>query len=113
MDDFEGFVNLIKLISENTIEASKLTKVVFGKVTSENPLKIKVTQKLILSGSAIVLTRNVTDFETMVRQSGGEKRSMKIYNALKVGDEVVMSRLQGGQKFLVIDRIGGEVDGTE
>lgn len=31
-----------------------------------------------------------------------------IHNALKPGDEVILIRQQEGQKFLVLDRMGGK-----
>lgn len=33
------------------------------------------------------------------------KKKMKAYNALKKGDAVLLIREQGGQKYIVIDRI--------
>lgn len=35
------------------------------------------------------------------------KKTMKIHSSLVVGEVVVMLRLQGGQKFLVLDRVVG------
>ena len=29
-----------------------------------------------------------------------------IYNALQVGERVILIRVQGGQKFVVVDRVG-------
>ena len=34
------------------------------------------------------------------------KKQFTIHNGLEEGDEVILIRLQGGQKFLVIDRLG-------
>lgn len=91
-----------------------------------NPLKINVEQKLTLAASQLVLTRNVTDFqvnmtvdhETGYRSGGNNdssfashnhdytgKKMFSVHNGLVVGDEVVMIRMQGGQKFIVIDRV--------
>ena len=35
------------------------------------------------------------------------KEQMTIHNALEKGEEVVLLRMQGGQKYIVLDRIGG------
>lgn len=34
-------------------------------------------------------------------------KKMKIHNALEKGEEVILLRMQGGQKYIVLDRIGG------
>lgn len=36
------------------------------------------------------------------------KKEIVLHNALSVGDEVVLLRQQGGQKYVVMDRIGGK-----
>ncbi len=113
MKEFNDLAEIIRIIAKKTIESEKITTVVYGKVVNEEPLKIRLNQKLTLDETSIFLTRNVTDFDTMVRQSGGEKRTMRIYNGLKVGESVIMIRLFGGQNFLVIDRVGGMDNGTE
>lgn len=35
-----------------------------------------------------------------------EKLTITVHNGLVVGDEVILARQQGGQKFVVLDRIG-------
>jgi hypothetical protein len=35
-----------------------------------------------------------------------ERKSFVVHNGLVVGDEVILIRTQGGQKFIVIDRLG-------
>jgi hypothetical protein len=84
-------VELIKLIKKAAIEAVNATNpaaVCFGKVTSANPLKIYVEQKLTLTAKQLVLARKVTE------------------NRLVVGDEVILFREQGGQRYIVVDRVG-------
>ena len=101
----------------------------FGTVISENPLKIKVEQRLILSANQLILTRSVTDYKTEVTvdwiseetgRTGTDSRNdfyshshgikgrkeIIIHNGLKVNDGVILARMQGGQKYLVIDKAG-------
>jgi len=47
----------------------------------------------------------VTDYETQVIIGGGTKQTMKVFNALKKGDKVVMIRKWGGQDYIVIDKV--------
>lgn len=101
MGDANDFTRAIKKAAMDAFEASKPVNVFFGKVTSASPLKINVEQKMTLGDKQLVLTRSVTDYNTLT--SNG---NIKVFNALKVGDEVVLIRQQEGQKFIVIDRLG-------
>ena len=74
----------------------------------------------------LVLARDVTDYEVDIevkhlteKRAGGSgaaayeshdheykgRKKIKIYNALIVGDWVVLGRIQGGKRFVVLDRI--------
>lgn len=128
----EDLLNLIKKVAVEAVAATKPTALVFGKVTSSSPLKINVEQKMTLTAAQLVLTRNVTDYKTKVTFDNpgikqvfttwdmGEsvesspskiafktktKHDITIYNGLVVGDEVVLMKMQGGQKYLVIDKV--------
>lgn len=129
MFDMTDFVKVMKKTAVEAVDASKPANMVFGKVISESPLKIKVDQKLILTSSQLVLARDVTDYEIEMEPipshwtedaSGGSgiesysahrheykgRKIFKVYNALKNGEEVILMQLAGGQKYIVIDRIG-------
>ena len=134
MFNSDDFVKLIKKVAVEAVNASKPADVVFGKVISANPLKIKVDQKLILTSAQLVLTRDVTDYEITMEPSlnefphyheteytsGGSgdaafashlhqykgRKTFLVYNALKAGEEVILMQVAGGQKYIVIDRIG-------
>ena len=128
MYNSNDFVKLMKKAATEAVNASKPANMVFGKVISESPLKIKVDQKLILTKAQLVLTRNVTDYEVEIEPSIGEsptshwteennegeihkheikgKKKMLIYNHLTTGEEVILMQVSGGQKYIVIDRIG-------
>lgn len=126
MYDFNDLVKLIKKAAIEAVNASKPTALVYGKVISSDPLKIKVDQKMILSKPQLILTRNVTDYKVDMsfdhiteNTSGGTgegkydlhnhaykgKKTFKIHNSLISGEEVVMIQVQGGQKYLILDRV--------
>ncbi len=61
-----------------------------------------------------IVPKNVTDSGGFSVENIGEhvhkykgRKVFTIHNSLVVGDEVVMMCMQGGQKYLVIDRVGG------
>lgn len=131
MPDAVELMKTIKRASLDAVNASKPVEVCFGKVTSASPLEILVEQKMILRKSQLVLCRNVTDYKTYM--TGGNiqnfyyvgtppnvstlpvspshvhamgKIQITVHNGLVVGDEVILLRQQGGQKYIVVDRIG-------
>ena len=108
MRDSKDLLKSIKKAAGEAEEASKPVAICFGKVTSEAPLGILVDQKLPITAKQIVMSRNVTDFETNTssKEKAGEKTEVIIHNQLAVGDEVILLRVQGGQKFVVLDKIG-------
>ena len=126
MRDFNDLIKLIKRIAVEAVEASKPTNIVFGQVTSASPLKITIEQKITLSSQQLILTRNVTDHEIKMTlehetdyKSGGSgdssfashshavtgKKTMTMHNALKKGEKVALLRTQGGQQYVVVDRV--------
>ena len=100
----DDLVKMIKKAAVQAVNASKPANVVFGKVTSVSPLKIKVDQKLILGSAQVVLTRSVTDYRLSVTVDD-ETKSVTVRNALKKGEELILLQVSGGQKYIVIDRI--------
>ena len=167
MLDTNDLLNTIKKAASEAVEASKPVALMYGKVLSVSPLQINVEQKMILNSAQLVLTRNVTDYDTEVtidwetenksmnanhahELSGdvsvsstatvspnpdGEnvtiqnnvtntmaveqkninlthkhdiegRKAIRIHNGLKVNDEVLLLRMQGGQKYIVIDKVG-------
>lgn len=127
MPDASELLKTIKKAALDAIKAEKPSDVLFGKVVSVSPLQINVEQQFILGEKQLVLSRNVTDFTTQVSvnwatgyRSGGSgdasfashnhglsgKFNITVHNGLAVGDEVILIRKFGGQKFMVMDRIG-------
>ena len=102
--DAYDLLNIVKKAAMEAFNASQPSDFVFGKVVCISPLKISVEQKLTLGVSQLVLTRNVTNFNINIGLESEEKE-MTIQNALRVGDEVVLLKQKGGQKYLVLDRV--------
>ena len=119
-------VEVVKRAAVEAVEAQKPVHLLFGQVISVSPLKIQVDQKSIYTEKMLVLTRNVTDFEVdmtvshiTLNRAGGSgdpafashnhdykgKKKFKVHNALIKGDWVLLGRIQGGKRFVVIDRI--------
>lgn len=110
-------VGAIKKAALQAVENSDPTTWMLGEVVSSDPLEIQVEQRLTLDEDNLILTRNVSDYMTFAsfnmqtESADGHKHSIKgqapitIHNGLKEGDLVLLIRQQGGQKFIVIDRV--------
>jgi hypothetical protein len=126
MADSNDMIGIMKRMAIEAVAASKPTSVVYGKVISTSPLKIQVDQKMTLTEQFLILTRNVKDYEVSMtvdhvteNTSGGSgdssfashnheyrgKKLFTIHNGLVVGDGVLMIQMQGGQTFIVMDKI--------
>lgn len=101
-------VDLIKTIKKMAVdanEAGKPVNICFGTVLSASPLRISVEQKMELGKAQLVLTRGVTEHKTKI--TGGDFGTIEItvHDGLAVGDLVVLARQQGGQKYIVLDKV--------
>lgn len=112
-----NLVALIKKAALDAVEESKPTNIVYGEVLSVNPLKISISQNLILTNAQLILTRNVVDYELDVTVSWqaeevldhthsiNGKKKITIHNGLVIGDKVILLQIQGGQQFIVLDKV--------
>lgn len=126
-------VKNMKKAALEAVDASKPADILYGTVQSVNPLEIFVEQKLILTKEFIIVPEHLTDYETEItfddpevkqiyttwnmeetQESNRAKISFKqpavkhkitVYNALKEGDSVILFRKQGGQRYVVFDRV--------
>lgn len=85
--DTVKLLGLIKKAAVEAVETTNPTEIRYGKVISVNPLQISVEDKMTFTEMQLVLTRNVKD------------------NVLQVDEKVLLLREQGGQKYIVLDRL--------
>lgn len=86
MISIANLTQLIKKAAIEAVQASKPSDLVFGKVVSVNPLKVSVDQKLTLTNEFVFSTYAYSQI-------------------MQMGDNVVMISSQGGQKYLIIDKV--------
>lgn len=106
-------VDAVKMATDNMIESKKLTGVYQGLVVETGPLKIKIDQKLSISGKQIVLTDAVQDHDVEITLHGitdsdgdslSGKTTITFHKDLQIGETVLLVRRQGGQQFMVVGR---------
>lgn len=120
--------DLIANIALKAFHASQPAGIHTGVVVTTNPLSINVDNKFLVPYQFITLTNSVRDYEVDIEVSmqtdendlkqeddgchthehyhpiRGIKK-IKVYNGLKEGEKVIIVRAQGGQEFIVLDRI--------
>ena len=133
MADFVELCNTIRRIVKQTVEANKPSGLYFGTVTSVSPLEITIDTTHVLTEEFIVLAQNVTKYRcnmtinhlteletthvhiystsrttepTMHSHEYKGRKTFLIHKDLQKGEKVILLREQGGQKYVVIDRIG-------
>lgn len=113
---YSGIIPIIKRAAVDAVNATQPVQFLFGKVTSVSPLKIQVTPKLTLGAGNLVIAGSLSkktvsftvkgDTETASTHKHGVSIpvSITIDNSLKKGDSVILARMQGGNKYLVLDK---------
>lgn len=82
---YSGIIPIIKQAAIDAVNSTQPVAIVFGTVTSASPMKIQVTPKLTLGKGNLVL-------------------ASKVSGQLKKNDSVILIRVQGGNKYLVLDK---------
>lgn len=121
-------VENIKRAAMDAFNASMPSGVFFGTVLSSSPLKISVEQKMTLTDKQLVLSSLVQDFTVSMTvdhktedKAGGSgdasfashnhdykgTKSFRVHLGLSAGEKVILLRVQGGQKYIVLDRVRG------
>ncbi|OOM82336.1 hypothetical protein CLPUN_03050 [Clostridium puniceum] len=120
MFDIKDILLMVKQAAKDTYNSMKPAEILFGTVESINPLVIKVGTNLILESIQLILTRNVIDYDLEMTVdhitevgNGPEghthgykgRKIFRVNNALIQGEKVMLIRVQGGQKYVVYDKV--------
>ena len=93
-------VEAIKKAALEAVESRDPMSFRFGKVIKENPLEIWIDQKITVPESALILTGMVSKYSCEAEGVG----KVTFNNSLKSGEQVILIRIDGGQKYIVLDR---------
>ncbi len=97
-------VENIKKAALDAVKATMPSGVYYGTVQSTSPLKIVVEQKMTLTDKQLVLSALVKDFKVDMTLND-TRQNVTIHLGLKSGEKVMLLRVQGGQQFIVLDRV--------
>jgi hypothetical protein len=107
-------LSAIKQAAVEALEAGQPVAILFGTVTKTNPLEVNVDQRFTLDADFFIVAESLTplevDLSPFLSHSGAESgqassQSVLIRRGLQPGDRVILLRMQGGQKYLIFDRV--------
>lgn len=104
MLDANDLLVAIKRASIDVIESVKPVNIVYGRVESVSPLKVNIENKLTLTKDQLSVPDRFKNYE-MPCEVEGKVGITKYDNTLKSGEDIILIRVQGGQQYLVIDRV--------
>lgn len=108
-----GMIDIIKKAGVDAVGADNPVNILFGEVLDVDNLKIKLDQKLILPKEFFIVPESLTKYEVDLEHShsipeGISSNSLKklvIREGLKQGDKVLLLRVQGGQQYVILDKV--------
>lgn len=118
-----NLTNLIKTAARQAVDASNPVHILFGEVTSIDPLEVNVDQRFNLTADFLVVPESLTRYEVDLSHShsyqdnngsGDTTRTSEvalvepivIRAGLQIGDKLILIRVQGGQKYVIFDKVG-------
>lgn len=99
----------IRQISRQQTEGTYPATVLFGTIENVNPVNLKIGKNTIPPEFITLADQFIkTEYDAKIME-GSETKVVRIIvdNSLKVNDKVIVLRQQGGQNFIILDRIGG------
>lgn len=113
-----SLLDLIKTAGADAVNASNPVNVLFGEVITANPLSVKVDQRFTLPADFLVVPESLTRYEvdlkhfhrypddTQTEQTADAlPEKVVIRPGLSPGDKVLMIRVQGGQRYIILDKV--------
>lgn len=121
----QNLSQVIKKMALDAVEANKPMELVLGSIISINPIKISLSQLLIISENFILnpeglagqeLTISLDEQTITLKNDEDELKEytimpqdlkIKIKSQIKQDDKVFLLRLQGGQKYFILGPLVG------
>lgn len=115
---------LLNMLMSRGGSDSEYSDVIYGRIISTAPLRVQISNSMIIDDNFIVLGKHIGSFSMSgsittseeKKDKDGEKPKIEkttkpatftFDNSLKVGDKVTMIRADGGQQFYLFEREGG------
>ncbi|WP_138751796.1 DUF2577 domain-containing protein [Paenibacillus sinopodophylli] len=93
-------VDTIKRAALDALDASRPVHFLFGEIATVSPLSVRIDQRLTLPSEFLITTAATEELKTEI---GGVEYVIR--PGLQPGDKVLLARVQGGQQYIVINRM--------
>lgn len=90
----------VKQAAIAAIAASNPVNVMFGVVTNTNPLEVNVDQRFTLPADFLLIPESLNENKLVI---GGS--TYVIRDGLQIGNKLLLLRVQGGQLYVILDRL--------
>ncbi|WML35341.1 DUF2577 domain-containing protein [Clostridium sp. OS1-26] len=108
-----GIIDIIKKAGLDAVGASNPVGISFGEVLNVEDLQIRIDQKQILSKQFFIIPESLTKYEIDLTHihsipngsTGTALGKLVIREGLKIGDKVLLLRVQGGQQYVILDKV--------
>ncbi|MFD0959798.1 DUF2577 domain-containing protein [Paenibacillus chungangensis] len=80
-------LNLIKQAGLGAVEAGNPVQLLFGEVVSAAPFRVQVDQRFTLPPEFLIMPESLS------------------LRGLQQGDKLILLRMQGGQRYLLVDKV--------
>lgn len=111
-------LDIIKKAGIQGVSAGNPVNILTGEVKSINPLSVSVDQRFILDADFLVVPERLTRYEIDLKHfhyypegTNSEKTEtalndkIVIRTGLAVSNKVLLIRVQGGQKYVILDKV--------
>lgn len=109
-----SFLDEIKKTAIEAVTVANPVNLIFAEVTSASPLSVQVDQRFVLDADFLIVPESMTPLEITLEHSHATgdgdtgtalNTPVVIRQGLQQGDRVILLRMQGGQQYLVIDKV--------
>lgn len=118
-----NLLGTVKKAAMDALNASNPTAIMFGTVSSADPLEVIVDQRFTLPADFLIVPETLIHFEidfhhdheyTDDTGTGSSTKKTKpalpekpivIRRGLEAGDKLLLVRVQGGQQYIILDRV--------
>lgn len=111
-------LDIIKQAAKEAVEAGSPVNILYGEITANDPLEVNVDQRFTIDADFLIVPESLTRYEVDLKHSHtytddgasgttaeGLLEKVVIRPGLQAGDKVVLVRIQGGQQYLILDKV--------
>jgi hypothetical protein len=99
--DVEWIENIKRIVIQ-AVEAGDPCDVISGTVVRENPIEIQLSDKIVLFHSQILVPDQLNDHKRIMNIPGVGEVTVEIKGEVKMGKRVLLLQKRGGQQYVVI-----------